>query len=97
MKPTNSAGHARHHHEVIHSHCRYIVNLKLLETLLQVAIEQIHKINQLETTTVFNERIAVMIVSYLSRSTVSDNFLETKYVTKEDSHTFEFLDCWLKQ
>ena len=45
----------------------------------------------------FNEALVVMIVSYLSGSTVGHNFLEAKYVAKEDCHTFEFLDCWLKQ
>ena len=50
LKLTDGVWHSGHHHEVIHSHCRNIVNLELLETLLQVTVEQIHKINQLGTT-----------------------------------------------
>ena len=52
---TNNIWHSRDNHKVIHAHCRYIIDMVLLKKLLQVSIEQIHKLDQLQQYSVSEE------------------------------------------
>ena len=44
---TNGLRHSRHHHEVVHAHGGHVIHLVLLEKLLQVSPQQIHKVDKL--------------------------------------------------
>ena len=44
---TNGLRHSWHHHEVVHAHGGHVIHLVLLEKLLQVSPQQIHKVDKL--------------------------------------------------